>query len=98
MRRRALRNNHRKGRVQKMTRVYFFRLVTAGALMLFSTVSILTAEAPTPTAVAEFNDYVGQVETRLAQEHRSAEGFLPSADRAQVKNGEVVLEHLTPDS
>ena len=66
--------------------------------MLSSTASILAAEAPTPAAVAGFNDYVGQVETRLAQEHRSADGFLPPADRAQVKNGEVVLEHLTPDS
>jgi hypothetical protein len=79
-----------------MTRVHSFRLITAGALMLVSTASILVAEAPTPAAVAAFNDYVGQVETRLAQEHRSAEGFLPPADRTQVKNGDVVLEHLTP--
>ena len=64
--------------------------------MLVSTASILTAEEPTPAAVAGFNDYVGQVETRLAQEHRSAEGFLPLADPTRVKNGDVVLEHLTP--
>ena len=66
--------------------------------MLFSTASILMAEAPTPAAVAEFNAYVGQVEARLAQEHRSAEGFLPPADRTGVKNGDVVLEHLTPEA
>jgi hypothetical protein len=79
-----------------MTRVYFFRLIAAGALMLFSAASVLAGEAPTPVAVAEFNDYVGHEEARLAQEHRSAEGFLPLVDRARVKNGEVVLEHLTP--
>jgi hypothetical protein len=79
-----------------MTRVYFFRLMTGGALMLLSTASILAGEVPTPAAVAGFNDYVGHVETRLAQEHRSAEGFLPPADQARVKNGDVVLEHLTP--
>jgi hypothetical protein len=82
--------------VQKMTRVYFFRSIAAGALMLFSTVSIVAAEEASPAAVAEFNDYVGHVESRLAQEHRTAEGFLPPADRAAVKNGDVVLEHLTP--
>ncbi len=79
-----------------MTRVYFYGSKAVGVLMLLSTVSILAAEAPTPAAVAAFNEYVGHVETRLAQEHRSAEGFLPPADRARVKNGDVVLEHLTP--
>ncbi len=64
--------------------------------MLFSTASVLVAEVPTPAAIAGFNDYVGQVEARLAQEHRSADGFLPPADTARVKNGDVVLEHLTP--
>ena len=79
-----------------MTRVYFLRLISAGALILFSAASISAGEVPTPAAVSGFNDYVGQVEARLAQEHRSAEGFLPPADTARVKNGDVVLEHLTP--
>lgn len=79
-----------------MTRGYCLKLISAGALTLFSMASILVAEVPTPAAVTGFNDYVGQVETRLAQEHRSAEGFLPPADTARVKNGDVVLEHLTP--
>lgn len=64
--------------------------------MLSSTVSILSAEAPTQAAVAEFNDYVGRVETRLAGQHKSTKGFLAPVDRARLKNGEVVIEHLTP--
>jgi len=64
--------------------------------MLSSTVSILAAEAPTQASVAGFNDYVGRVETRLAGQHKSAEGFLAPADLARAKNGDVVLEHLTP--
>src|SRR5580698_3118653 len=79
-----------------MTRVYFFRSISAGALMLFSTASILVAEVPTPAAVTGFDDYVGQVEARLAGQHKSAEGFLAPVDEARVKNGDVVLEHLTP--
>src|SRR5580692_8631160 len=96
MRRHALRENHRKDRVQNMTRVNLFRLITAGALMLFSTASISAGEVPTPAAVSGFNDYVGQVEARLAGQHKSAAGFLAPVDEARVKNGDVVLEHLTP--
>lgn len=91
-----MRLDHRRGKVQNMTRVYFFRFMAVGAFVLLLSGSILRAEGPTPAAVAGFNDYVGQVEARLAQEHRSAEGFLPPADRERVKNGDVVIEHLTP--
>jgi hypothetical protein len=76
--------------------MYSFRFIAAGALTLFSTVSFLAAEKPIPIAVAGFDGYVGRVETRLAGQHKSAEGFLAPADRARVKNGDVVLEHLTP--
>jgi hypothetical protein len=79
-----------------MTRGYFLRLISAGALTLFSTASILVAEVPTPAAVAGYNDYVGHVEARLAGQHKSAAGFLAPVDEARVKNGDVVLEHLTP--
>jgi hypothetical protein len=65
-------------------------------MTLFSTASILVAEVPTPAAVAGYNDYVGHVEARLAGQHKSAEGFLAPVDEARVKNGDVVLEHLTP--
>jgi hypothetical protein len=96
--RRALPDRHRRGKVQKMTRVYFFRIIAVAAFWLFLAASILAAEGPTPAAVAGFRDYVGQVETRLAGEHKSTEDFLAPVDRARVKNGEVVLEHLTPEN
>ena len=64
--------------------------------MLSSTVSFLAAEEPAPAAVAGFNNYVGRVETRLAGQHKSTEGFLAPVDRSRVKTGDVVLEHLTP--
>jgi hypothetical protein len=79
-----------------MTRVYFFRLIAAGAFMLSSAGSFLAAERPSPAAVAGFNDYVGGVEARLAGQHKSADGFLAPVDRARVRSGDVVIEHLTP--
>jgi len=99
--RRALPANRRRGKVQEMTRARFARLVVArllagGALLAFLTSAALVAEVRTPAAVAGFNDYVGRVETRLAEQHRSAEGFLVSADRSRLRSGEVVIEHLTP--
>ncbi len=60
----------------------------------------LTAEEPTPAAVAGFNDYVGRLEARLDAQHRSkngdGEGFLAPVDGARLRRGEVVIEHLTP--
>lgn len=79
-----------------MTRVYSFRFMAIGAAMLLSTVSFLAAEQPTPAAVAGFNDYVGRVEARLAGQHKSTDGFLAPVDRARVRSGDVVIEHLTP--
>ena len=78
-----------------MKRVYFFRSIAAGAFALF-TISFLVAETPSPAAVARFNDYVGRVEMRLAAQHKSTKDFLAPVDWARVKNGDVVLEHLTP--
>jgi hypothetical protein len=79
-----------------MTRVFSFKWVAAGALLLFSAVSLLAAEEPTPAAVAGFNDYAESVEARLAEQHKSAETFLAPVDRAQLKTGDVVIERLTP--
>jgi hypothetical protein len=59
------------------------------------------AEAPGSEAVAAFNSYVRGVELRLDQQHRSAEGFLASVAPAaqsgmRLRNGELVVEQLTP--
>ncbi|MGO8932273.1 MAG: hypothetical protein ACLPLZ_06185 [Terracidiphilus sp.] len=79
-----------------MTRARFARLLAGGALLAFLTSAPLVAEEPAPAAIAGFNDYVGRLEGRLADQHRSAEGFLAPVDEARLRNGEVVIEHLTP--
>jgi hypothetical protein len=77
-----------------MTRSSKWR-IGGGALLLLAA-AVLIGEQPTPAASAGYDSYVKQVEARLAAQHRSAETFLGPVDRARVKNGEVVLEHLTP--
>jgi len=79
-----------------MTRERFARLLAGGALLASLTSASLVAEEPTPAAVAGFNDYVGRLEGRLAEQHRSTGGFLAPVDGARLSSGEVVIEHLTP--
>jgi hypothetical protein len=82
-----------------MGRAQTSRRFAAGAVVLFLTAaSILAAEVPTPAAVAGFNSYVGRVEARLAEQHRSGETFLGPVDRARLRNGDVTIEKLTPAS
>jgi len=54
---------------------------------------------PSAAAVAAFNAYTQSIEARLAQQHRSAGGFLSvdSDPRAltRLRGGEVILEKLT---
>jgi hypothetical protein len=59
------------------------------------------AEQPTPAAVAAFNSYVGGVESRMALQHRSPNGFLVRADSgpqndARLRRGELIIEQITP--
>ena len=72
-------------------------------LVLVGTAPGCAGQDPTASAVAAFNTYVGAVEARLAQQHRSQEGFLAGgaasgqgADR--LRRGELVVEQLTPAS
>jgi hypothetical protein len=56
---------------------------------------------PPAAAISAFNTYVGRVESRLAQHHHSADGFLaaPVSDaqrEARLRRGELVIEQLTP--
>lgn len=69
-------------------------------LMLAMAPGRVRAEAPA-AADATFNSYVGVVEARLAQQHRSAEGFLAgeageAEGLARLRGGEVVVEQMTP--
>jgi hypothetical protein len=61
------------------------------------------AVEPTPTATSAFNSYIGMVETRLAQQHRSPTSFLARVNsdpqsELRLRRGELIVEQLTPAS
>jgi len=69
-----------------------------GLLLLVAGPGSLVGEPP-PVAVSAFNSYIGAVEARLAQQHRSQAGYLapPAPDaNARLRRGEFVVERLTP--
>jgi hypothetical protein len=71
-----------------------------GVLLLVSTSGWLWAE-PSPAAVSAFNSYIGTVESRLAQQHRSQDDFLAATasdahSRTRLRQGEPLLEQVTP--
>ena len=56
---------------------------------------------PAPAAVAAYNSYIGTVESRLTQQHRTQSGFLASLPsdpqtEMRLRRGEFVIEKLTP--
>ena len=69
-----------------------------GPIFLLLSAGPVAAEPPA-AAVAAFNTYVGALESRLAQQHRSPSGFLAPADapgEARLRRGELIVENLTP--
>jgi hypothetical protein len=62
--------------------------------------SLALCGEPTPAAVSAFNSYVKSIDARIDKQHRSAETFLagPASDSEadRLKNGEVIIERLTP--
>jgi len=94
-------------RVQLMSRLRildFRMLFLAGGLaVLIGSVGAPSCAAtePNATAVAGFNSYIAVVESRLAQQHQSRDGFLgPITSVAQgefsVRRGDLIVEKLTP--
>jgi hypothetical protein len=55
---------------------------------------------PTPAAVSAFDDYVHSVESRLAQQHESRNGFLAppltAQDEQRLRKGALIIEPITP--
>jgi len=71
------------------------------SLLLFLDAPRALMAEPTPAAVQAFNAYSKTVESRLAQQHRSANAFLaPSVPNAQtrLRQGEQIIEQLTPST
>jgi len=55
---------------------------------------------PPSAAIAAFNTYTQSIESRLVQQHRSSNNFLPVDSNpqalARLRSGELILENLTP--
>jgi hypothetical protein len=63
----------------------------------FSALGCLAVE-PSAQSVAGFNSYIGTVESRLAGQHRTQEGFLAPADFERLRREEPIVERLTPEA
>jgi hypothetical protein len=77
-------------------------VILCGLMLLIAAPLSLAAE-PTPAALSAFDSYFSTVESRLAQQHRSQNGFLaPVAPAAQnemrLRQGELIVEQLTPST
>src|ERR1035441_1759201 len=73
-----------------------------GFLILAVAPLSLNAE-PAPAAVAAFDSYISTVESRLALQHRSQNGFLAPVESAaqserRLRQGELIIEQITPST
>ena len=90
---------HPIANTQTLTSVFSTCCLSIG-LLLLARPNHAAAE-PTPASVAAFNSYIGAVESRLAQQHRSQNGFLasaPSQADLRLRRGELIVERLTPSA
>jgi hypothetical protein len=73
--------------------------VLLGALIFVAAPSPVASE-PAPAAIAAFNSYISAVESRIARQHQSQNGFLaPVAhNEMRLRNGELIIEKLTPST
>jgi hypothetical protein len=76
-----------------------FLFLFAGLFTIMAAPTGAKAE-PTPEAVTAFNDYVKAVESRLAHQHQSRDGFLVPAlspeNKKHLQQGELIIEPITP--
>jgi hypothetical protein len=77
-------------------RVLFF----FAGLITFAAAPTCARAEPTPEAVSAFNAYVKTVESRLAQQHQSRDGFLQPPltpqNKKHLQQGELIIEPITP--
>jgi hypothetical protein len=77
-------------------------VILCGFLLLTALPLSLAAE-PAPAAVAAFDSYITTVESRLAQQHRSPNGFIAPVSPAEqsetrLRNGELIIDQITPST
>lgn len=70
------------------------------ALLVLAAAPGQVAAEPAPEAMAAFNSYIGVVESRLVQQHRSQNGFVASGpeNEMRLRRGELIVEKLTPST
>ena len=76
--------------------------VLCGLLICLATHGLVVAEAP-PAAVSAFKSYIGTVESRLAQQHRTQNGFIAPVEigeeaEMRLRGGELIIEKQTPSA
>lgn len=67
-------------------------------LLLFAAAPACMMAEPAPAAVSAFNSYIGAVESRLAQQHRSQNTYLAPENEQRLRRGELIVEQLTPSA
>ena len=73
------------------------------ALLVFAAAPGQVPAEPAPAAIAAFNSYIGAVESRLAEQHRSQNGVLAPVtsgpeNEMRLRRGELIVEKLTPSA
>jgi hypothetical protein len=77
------------------------RCLTGGLWVFLGAARLLSGE-PTAAAAAAFQSYVQTVESRMARQHRSPDGFLAPAGsyggaaERRLRQGDLIIERLTP--
>ena len=69
------------------------------ALALLLAMPVGAWAEPTAKAVAAFNAYAGEVESRLARQHGARNGFVAGIDaqkEARLRHGELLVERIAP--
>ena len=60
--------------------------------------AVADAAGPSTAAVSAFDTYIAKVEARVQQQHRSAKDLIVPVDRARLRQGEQIIEQVTPPS
>lgn len=76
-------------------------LTVSGLLLALAAAPVCIAAEPSAAAAAAFNAYAGEVESRLAEQHRSPNAFLTGAaltpqNEMRLHQGEPIIEQLSP--
>jgi hypothetical protein len=78
----------------------FLNLSFILGLLAFAAVPTCAKAEPTTEAITAFNTYVKAVESRLAQQHQSRDGFLAPPltpqNEKRLRQGELIIEPITP--